>query len=251
MGCGYTKLFYNKPFPVSAGDLNIYTQKRSKPAYGQSKIPHVPKIPTCYDVMGRIVIEDGLKRLRNRYPSMHIKVINTIILADFQFNMLLYDTDHLNIVMKKYNMLAFCIISHSKVMMLCNGDYDKICEKKKNAKYVIKNTKYANQYLSYEKRLVDEWLDNSKCITPEQLHKIITIMSYAYRKYGVGALVMTEDKFSYHIIVPNETEYAKHKDMYDKRERDLKINYDVSHANSKRTRSGKNFDRDLKCPRLS
>lgn len=251
MGCGYTKLFYNKPFPVSAGDLNIYTQKRSKPAYGQSKIPHVSKVPTCYDAMGRIVIEDGINRFRNRYPPMHIIVIDTFIPADFKFSMLLHDTDELNFVMKKYNMLAFCIISHSKVMMLCNGDYNKICEKKKNTKYVIKNTKYADQYLSYEKTLVDKWLDISNCITAEQLNEIITRMSYAYRKYGVGALVMNEDKFSYHIIVPNETEYAKHKDTYDKRERDLKINYDVSHANSKRTRSGKNFDRDLKCPRLS
>lgn len=233
-----SKLFHDEPFPTNAGILQVVRlQERTTAGYGPSKIPHIPKRPTFpgRDAMGRIVIEDGMNRLRaGRQPS-HIAVCSTSLEADIILSMLLYSTNHLNMYMKKHKMLAFCVIGSHKVMILRDINYDKIC--KKYPKY-YSDTPVATAVA----RLAAGPNANPNCLTEAQFNEVNMRLCNAYRAFGVGALVMKEGKFFYHIIVPNEKEYANHKAMYDESEMALRMADDVRHAGSKRTRSGKKFD---------
>jgi hypothetical protein len=193
--------------------------------------------------MGRIVIEDGIGRLRAGWLPFHVVLVRHFISADFSFSMLLRDTYKLNVFMKKYKMIAFCVISFHEVLMLCEGEYEKVC--KKNPKYKSVNHTVDTTELSARLNAGPNRLNGA------QLHEVISRMGYAYRKYGVGALVMHEDKFSYRIIVPNRTEYTNHKAAYDDSEKTLRIAYDINHIGSKRTRSGKKFDGGSKRTRFN
>jgi hypothetical protein len=252
MGSDYSTLFHNKPFPVNTGDLQIvHLQERTTPAYGQSKIPHVEKYPSYpRDAMGRIVIEDGIDRLHAGWLPLHVVVMRHFISAEIFFSILLRDTYKLNVFMKKYKMIAFCVISFHEVLVLCVGDYEKIC--KKNPKYKSPNHAIeTTEYNGIETALSARLDAGPNRLNGAQLHEVIMRMGYAYRKYGVGALVMHEDKFSYRIIVPNRTEYTNHKAAYDDKERTLRIGYDINHTSSKRTRSGKKFDGGSKRTRFN
>jgi hypothetical protein len=237
MGSYCSKLFYDEPFPTNAGVLQIVRlQERTTAGYGPSKIPHVSKRPTYpdRDAMGRIVIEDGMNRLRAGWPPLHVAVCSTPFKADFMFSTLLYQTDKLNIYMKKHKMLAFCIIGSHNVMILRDIEYDKIC--KKYPKYSGQTPTTAVAKLAAGSNA------GPNCLNEAQFKEVNMRLCNAYREFGVGALVMKEGKFYYHVIVPNEKEYFNHKAMYDESERALKMADDVRHAGSKRTRSGKKFD---------
>ena len=237
MGSSSSKLFHNEPFPTNAGILQVVRiQERTTAGYGPSKLPHVPKRPTYpgRDAMGRIVIEDGMNRLRAGWPPSHVAVYS-IPQADFMFSILLRKTDQLNMYMKKYKMLAFCVIDSHSVLILRHTDYEKICEK--YPKY-YSDTPTATAVA----RLAAHPNASPNCLTEAQFNEVNMRLCNAYREFGVGALVMKEGKFYYHIIVPNEKEYANHKAMYDESEMALRMADDVRHAGSKRTRSGKKFD---------
>jgi hypothetical protein len=184
--------------------------------------------------MGRIIIEDGMNRLRAGWPPSHVAVCSTPFKADFIFSMLLYQTDKLNIYMKKHKMLAFCIIGSHNVMILRDIDYDKICKK---------YPKYSGQTpTTAVAKLAADSNSGPNCLNEAQFNEVNMRLCNAYREFGVGALVMKEGKFFYHVIVPNEKEYFNHKAMYDESENALRMADDVCHASSKRTRSGKKFD---------
>lgn len=238
MGSLCSKLFHDEPFPTNAGILQVVRlQERTTAGHGPSKIPHIPKRPTypSRDAMGRIVIEDGMYRLRAGWPPAHVAVCSTPFKADFMFSMLLWKTDDINMYMKKHKMLAFCVIGSHNVMILRHTDYEKICEK--YPKY-YSDTPAATAVA----RLAAHPNASPNCLTEAQFNEVNMRLCSAYREFGVGALVMKEGKFYYHIIVPNEKEYANHKAMYDESEMALRMADDVRHAGSKRTRSGKKFD---------
>jgi hypothetical protein len=184
--------------------------------------------------MGRIVIEDGMNRLRAAWPLGHIAVCSTPLKSDLMFSMLLYNTEHLNAYMKKYKMLAFCVIGSHNVMILRNIDYKKVCEK--YPKYSCDTPASVVAHLAAGPNA------SPNRLTEAQFDEVNMRLGNAYREFGVGALVMKEGKFFYHVIVPNEKEYANHKAMYDESEMALRMADDVRHAGSKRTRSGKKFD---------
>lgn len=236
MGSSSSKLFHNEPFPTNAGILQVVRlHERPTAGYGPSKMPHVSKRPTHpgRDAMGRIVIEDGLGRLRAGWPQSHAAVCSFPISADFFLTSLLWDTDHLNTYMKKNKMLAFCVISSHEAVMLIDIAYEKVCEKQ---------TKAAVGFTAAIANLDA----NPNRLSEMQLQEVVMRLCNAYREFGVGALVMKEGKFFYRIIVPNVTEYTNHKAMYDERESKLRNAENARHVSTKRTRSGKNFDGGLK-----
>lgn len=241
MGSDTSTLFHNKPFPVNSGDLQVVrTHERFTPAYGKSKIPHVQKYPKYpRDAMGRIVIEDGLGRLLTSRPPCYVALLRPLMDAELFFSTIFLYTDKLNAFMKQTKMVALCVISSYEVIMLCDGNFNKACKNKKIAN-VDQNTASLATRLNADPNRLNE----------AQLSEVIIRMRYAYRKYGVGALVMHENKFSYRIIVPNKTEYANHKAMYDNSERTIRIAYDINHIGTKRTRSGKKFWRRYKAHAL-
>ena len=226
----FHNLFHNKPFPVNTGALEVVLTERFTPAYGKSKIPHVQKYPKyTRDAMGRIVIEDGLGRRSTNRPPYYVVLIEIVELF---LSMTLSNTDYLNTFMKNTNMLALCMISSQEAIMLCDG----------NSKNFPKNANELKNYASLATKLKA----GPNRLNESQLIEVIERMRYAYNKFGVGALVMHQNKFSYRVIVPNKIMYDNHKTMYDARENA----YDIRHFHSKRTRSGKNFDNGTKRMRL-
>ena len=67
-------------------------------------------------------------------------------------------------------------------------------------------------------------------------------LKHAYLEYGVGALIMEENSFSYQVMVPSAKDYLLHKEEYEGREAAVRAEVDERHAHSKRTRSGAGFD---------
>jgi len=242
MGSLSSKLFHDKPFPDNAGALHVMRpQERTTAAYGPSKMPHVQRRKTfpSRDAMGRIIIEDGMNRLYAGWPPSHVGIFITPMRADFIFSTLLYNTEDLNTYMKKHNMLAFCLISSHEVLMLIDIPYEKACEKQANL--VATGKKHAEH--EGIKAMAHNLATGPNRLTETQLQKVVVRLCNAYREFGVGALIMHEDKFSYYVMVPNEKDYAIHKTMYDKSEMELRKNDNIRYTSSKRTRSGKQFDK--------
>lgn len=236
MGTSVSKLFHDKPFPVNAGATQVLrTIERNKPAYGPSKMPHVP-VPPPYparDAMGRTVVEDGDQRLRVGWPQTHAEVCSTVVIADFVFGILLWNTDKLNELMKQQKFLALCVIDKKTVVMLYNVPYAKACEEHPDKQHTAEGAA-ARLPLSQHR------------LSAAQLHEVIMRLKYAYLEYGVGALIMEENSFSYQVMVPCAKEYLLHKEEYDGRETVVRAEVDERHARSKRTRSGAGFDADGK-----
>jgi hypothetical protein len=180
--------------------------------------------------MGRTVVEDGDGRLRAGWPKTHAGICSVAISADFMLSIMLYRTEKLNDFMKKQKMLAFCIIDESVVVILYNIPYVKVCEK-----YPDKCT---------DLKQVSENLPlNENRLSEAQLQEVVRRLMHAYLEYGVGALIMEENNFSYQIMVPNTKEYLLHQEEYDAREQAVRVACDIRHAGSKRTRSGAGFDK--------
>ena len=234
------RLFHNKPFPVNAGPVQVkHMHGRITPAYGLSKVPHIPKEATHpgRDAMGRIIIEDGISRLRAGWPPMHVAHMTLHINADFFFSYNFVDTVKINTFMKNRQMLALCIVSSKKVMMLSNGSLEKALPKLAKGSGLTPAEYNDKRFASF----VASMTDGPDCLTKAQYDEVSSRMHTAYIEYGVGFLVMNGNEFIYYVIVPNETEYAKHKVVYDEREMLIKIANDEHHVGSKRTRSGKKF----------
>jgi hypothetical protein len=232
MGNSLATLFHNTPFPANTGATQVVRKiSRTPPAYGPSKMPHkqTPKKNPPRDAMGRTVVEDGTGRLRAGWPQTHAGVCSVGMNADFLFSIMLYRTEKLNDFIKKQKSLAFCIIDAHMVVILYNVPYQEVCEKKPDKCNDLKGV--AENLPPSENRLSES-----------QLQEVVMRLKHAYLDYGVGALIMEEDKFVYQVMVPNEKEYTLHKEEYDAREAALKAACETRHAGSKRTRSGKKFD---------
>ncbi len=232
MGNPFSKLFKNVPFPVNSGPTQVLrTLERTKAAYGPSKMSHKqPRQPYVRDAMGRIVVEDGIGLLRFHWPDSHAGVCTTPVPAGFAFSILLHNTDQLNECMRITKMLGFCIIDTKKVVMLYNVPYDKACKESPEKPHDFQGA--ASMLPDSENRL-----------SKAQLQEVVGRLISSYIEYGVGALVMEEDRFLYRVMVPGEEDYAEHKAEYDAREILLRAAADERHAGSKRTRSEKCFGR--------
>ena len=79
-------------------------------------------------------------------------------------------------------------------------------------------------------------------LSAAQLHEVVMRLKHAYLEYGVGALIMEENSFSYQVMVPSAKDYLLHKEEYEGREAAVRAEVDERHAHSKRTRSGAGFD---------
>jgi hypothetical protein len=181
--------------------------------------------------MGRIVVEDGAGRLRVHWPDSHAGVCTSGVSADFLFSILLCNTDKLNDCMRKQKMLGFCIIDKNKVVMLYNVPYEKACNKNPELPADIQGAAATLP-------------DSENRLSEAQLQEVVGRLISAYIEYGVGALVLDgENGFFYQVMVPNEKDYANHKAAYDADEMMLRAAAAERHAGSKRTRSGKKFDR--------
>lgn len=232
MGNSLATLFHNKPFPANTGATQVVRKiSRTTPAYGPSKMPHVqtPKTYPPRDAMGRTVVEDGTGRLRAGWPDSHAAIKSTPLDADFMFSILLVNTAILNQHIEKQKFLGVCVISKWQVVVLHDIPFEKACAKVPQAANTMQGA--AENLPPSENRLSES-----------QLQEVVMRLKHAYLDYGVGALIMEEDKFVYQVMVPNEKEYTLHKEAYDAREAALKVVSAARHAASKRTRSGKKFD---------
>lgn len=232
MGNSLATLFHNTPFPANTGATQVVRKiSRTTPAYGPSKMPHVQTPPTypSRDAVGRTVVEDGTGRLRAGWPDTHAGVNSTKMNADFMFSMMLYRTEQLNDFIKNNKSLAFCIIDASVVVILYNVPHQKACAKNPGERNALKV-------------VVENLPPSENRLSESQLQEVVMRLKHAYLDYGVGALIMEQDKFVYHVMVPNEKEYTLHKEAYDAREAALRVVSAARHAASKRTRSGKKFD---------
>jgi hypothetical protein len=234
----FPTLFRNKPFPANAGPVEVVRlMQRTTPAYGPSKMPHKMKRPTppARDALGRTLVEDGTGRLRAGWPPSYVGVSRMPFFADVLCSIMLWKTDKLNEFMKKRKMLAFCVISPHEVVMLKDVAFEKAC-----AKLAQSAGQTIEEYDGTD-TLVASLFPGPHRINKAQFLEIVGRLVASYREYGVGALVLHEDKFVYHVMVPNEQEYAKHQADYDARETALRASCDARHAGSKRTRSSAQY----------
>ena len=203
--------------------------------YGPTEMPHIPKLPTypnC-DAMGRIIIEDGIDRLHAGWPPTRAIVCHTAFASDIAFNIVLQSTESLHEFMEKYEMLALCVISEKEVLILSEISYKKLSEKLSEDKIDTTNT--ASHLLPGPNRL-----------TQAQYDEVVMRLKHNYLDYGIGVMIIDENGFKYHIVVPNRKEYNNYKTEYDEKKRLFSIVNDKYHANAKRTRSGKKYNGSCK-----
>jgi len=251
MGLNDSKLCYNHiPFFDNAGPTQIVrTSERCDPLYGPSLMPYKGK-DFCRDAIGRPVVMDGIgcfgRFSRNNILSrvfIHKVSINTNI----SIGRVLWYTDVLNEVMCNLDFEAlWAIDSHNVAIYTHNPSHEFI-------KRSISTIGIEETIASFD--------DGPNRPTEAQLIEGLERMEDSFNKYGVGALIKYEEGFKYHILVPNEHEYMKFQETYDEIETKLKkAKYDriekerkkaenASHAKTKCTRSGKNFD-DGRCDGL-
>jgi hypothetical protein len=235
MGSFFSTLFVDKPFPANAGAVQVNRlMARTTPAHGPSKMPHVMKSPSFppRDAMGRTVVEDGTGRLRAGCAPGHVCLLRTPVSADFLFSMLQWNTQQLNKYMKERKMLAFCVVGSHDVLMLRDIAYEKACVQVAHA---VDQDGTAD--------MVASLTAGPNRLSEAQFREVYMRLCASYKQYGVGALIMKEHGWAYDVMVPNEQEYEDNKALYDAREAALRITNDIRHAGSKRTRSGKKFDR--------
>lgn len=235
MGSSSSKLYKNMPFPTNAGPTQVERNiERTKPAFGPSKMPHV-ETPNAManamaprDAMGRIVVEDGTARLRAHWPATHAGVIGTPTDADFLLSIMLYNTSNLNTFIKKNKMLGFCIIDTHKAVMLYNVPYETAIEKRPDVPHTMEEAAEALP-------------DSEHRLSEAQLQEVVARLVHAYRDYGIGALIMHQDRWVYQVMVPNSKDYLLHKVFYDSHQAAVAAVVDERHAGSKRTRSGARY----------
>jgi hypothetical protein len=251
MGLNDSKLCYNHiPFFDNAGPTQIVrTSERCDPLYGPSLMPYKGK-DFCRDAIGRPVVVDGIgcfgRFSRNNILSrVFIHKVSTN--ANISIGMVLCYTDVLNKKMCNLDFEAlWAIDSHNVAIFTSNPSHEFI-------KRSISTIGIEETIASFD--------DGPNRPTKAQLIEGLERMEDSFNKHGVGALVKCKEGFDYRILVPNKDEYMKFQETYDEIETKLKkAKYDriekerkkaenATHAKTKCTRSGKNFD-DGRCDGL-
>lgn len=234
------KLYNNVPFPTNVGLVHVFRDIKHY-GCGPSAIPHVPARPTLKEPV------DGLGRLRAHWPVTYAGIVQTPMKADFLFGIMCTNTDKLNENLQK-GWLGFCIINDDCVLTLLDGSF-----KTANAQAPTKQSPTKNAFTEMAESLPD----SPNRLNAAQLEEVTMRLQHAYLDYGVGFLIIEQDKFTYQVLVPNAQEYARNKEYYDERQAATKprtvefaqfraeaqkAREEAEHARSKQTRSGKSYD---------
>ena len=196
-------LVSDDPFPVRAGPTVVCRTIGSHsplPSSGPCALPHVtgrPEMP-ARDALGRICVQDGLCRLQAGWPPTHVTMSTCRISAPFVFGVV-RDSARILEARAKEGMLAFCVLSETKVMCVTRGSFEEA-----RATFSGKTSDRFSEAEAIEVGL-----------TQAQLHEVLCRLCSCYRTHGIGCLMIDARGFTYQVLVPNESEYALHKDDYD------------------------------------
>lgn len=230
------KLYNNVPFPTNAGGTEPFRNIQHY-GCGPSAMPHIPTPPILNDPV------DGLGRLCAHWPRTHTVIVRPFVKADFFYGMLLTNTDFLNKNLET-GMLALCIIDKKHVVKMYGGSYQPAVSQA--------STEIATGFTEAAQTLPD----SPHRLNAAQLKEVTMRLNHAYLDFGVGVLIIEQDKFTYQVLVPNAKEYTRHKEYYDGRQQATKASYvelteyratqkaraETDHLRSKRTRSNKSYD---------
>lgn len=196
-------LVSNDPFPVNAGPTVVCRTIGSAsplPSSGPCALPHVtgrPELPVR-DAFGRICVQDGQCRLQAAWPPTHVTMSSCRISASFVFGVM-RDSARILQTRAKDGMLAFCVLNETKVMCVMRGSFEE-------ARATFPG-KTSDRFSMAEATEIG--------LSQAQLHEVLCRLCSCYRNHGIGALMINARGFTYQVLVPNEQEYALHKDDYD------------------------------------
>jgi len=241
----FSKVYREIPFPSpnTTGPTKIMRNTdRETPLYGPSMMPYDRATNICRDAIGRPIVKDGNGRLIANSPLAHAYVLRVSrpTIAAYFISKLLRNTESLNNMMRNVEMESCCVLDDSHVIIFTSKPSEKF------SAFSVDSIGIAKTIVSLN--------DGPNRPTEAQLYEVVLRMRSSFSEYGVGILVKREEGFDYLILVPGPLEYMKLQAEYDKTETNLKkVMYDnimkerkedddLHHAETKCTRSGKNFD---------